>query len=164
MKKLLIITALALGFSTVALAQDKGLGLGIAIGDPDGIVGKYWLSSTHAVDFGFGIAVGPTTVKASGGKENAGSRIHLRASYVMHKIEAIQSSEKFPIYLGAGGYLETGAGSDEAFGLRGVGGLIYWVQQAPLDLFLEVAPTLQLEPSVGFGFQSTIGVRYYFGS
>lgn len=146
-----------------AHAQDRGLGLGVAIGQPNGIVGKVWLNDVNAVDFGLGMAIGPTTVNASGDKENVGSRIHLHGDFLYHMPDKIQSTEKFPLYIGAGAYVESGGLGDDAFGIRGVGGLAYWVQQAPLDLFLEVAPTLQLTPSAGFGFQTSIGVRYYFG-
>ena len=154
---------IAILFTTFpTFAQNHGLGLGVSIGQPDGIAGKYWLTQRHAVDFGLGMDIGPTTTKANGDKENAGSRIYLHGDYLLHSLDAIQSSEQFPIYIGVGGYLETGAGGEDMVGVRGVGGLMYWVRQAPLDLFLEVAPTLQVTPSVGFGFETSIGVRYYF--
>ena len=74
----------------------------------------------------------------------------------------IQSTEEFPVYYGAGIYLSSGGGFDEVFGVRAVLGLEYIVQQAPLDLFFEVTPMMQMNPSTGIGMGASMGARYYF--
>jgi hypothetical protein len=43
-----------------------------------------------------------------------------------------------------------------------VAGLDYLFANTPLDIFLELAPILDLAPKVDFDFNGTIGIRYYF--
>jgi hypothetical protein len=50
----IIILLLLLG--TISPAQDKGYGIGIVLGEPSGLSGKYWLNNTNALDFGLGFS------------------------------------------------------------------------------------------------------------
>jgi len=143
------------------MAQDDGLGLGVMIGDWSGVTGKYWVSSGMAVGFGVGAQVGPTTVNASGDKENSGTIVRIYGDFLLHSPDAIQSTEEFPVHYGLGAYLNTGGLGDDEFGARLVLGLAYQVQQAPLDLYFDLVPYLQLDPSVGFGLAAVVGMRYF---
>jgi len=47
-------------------------------------------------------------------------------------------------------------------GIRFPVGVAYLFDDAPVDLFLEVAPTLDLVPGTYLDFDAGLGVRYYF--
>jgi len=47
-------------------------------------------------------------------------------------------------------------------GVRVPVGISYLFDSVPVDLFLEVAPVVDLVPSTGLGWNSGIGIRYYF--
>lgn len=155
--RLLLAVLLVVVVTLPASAQESGTGVGLMVGDWNGVALKMFLSENTALDFGFGAQVGGT----DGQGENLGSRIRLHGDYLMHNRTAIQSTEKFPIHFGVGAYANLGGGADDQFGVRTVIGLSYLVQQAPLDLFLDLVPHVQIDPSIGFGIGASIGVRYY---
>jgi hypothetical protein len=49
-KYIILLSILVLVLSSSLLAQDKGFGLGIIIGEPTGVSGKLWLSGDNALD------------------------------------------------------------------------------------------------------------------
>ncbi len=162
MKRLALFAGFFFLLASTTFAQDDGLGVGVMIGNPDGIIVKYWINSTMALDAGLGATVGVTTTDSEGKKKNEGTIFRLHGDVLFHNFNRIESTEEFPVYYGVGAYLSSGGGGDDIFGARAVLGLEYIVQQAPLDLFFELAPMVQLKPSVGIGVGASIGARYYF--
>jgi hypothetical protein len=138
-------------------AQKSGSGFGLMIGDWSGVATKFWLGQSTALQFGFGAEVGLTNAN----DENEGTRIRLLGDYLLVNHDAIESTEEFPIHYGVGAYANLGGGLEDEFGVRAVIGLSYIVQQAPLDLYLDLVPHVQIDPSIGFGIGATMGVRYY---
>ena len=144
-----------------SVAQDRGFGLGVIIGEPTGISAKLWTSTVNAFDFGLGWSVGGEQI----GKDNnydKGSRVHFHMDYLWHAFDVIHSSERFPLYYGIGGRINTGGGSDAAVAVRGVFGIAWLPHNTPIDVFLELAPSLQFIPSTGFGLDAGLGARYFF--
>ncbi len=82
--------------------------------------------------------------------------------YLWHSWNAINSAQRFPLYYGIGGRFNSHEDNDGSLAVRGVLGIAWLPHNTPLDLFLEVAPSLELTPSSGFGIDAAIGVRYYF--
>lgn len=136
-----------------SFAQQRPFGLGVIIGEPTGISAKLWTSSINALDFGLGWSVY---------NDNSGNRIHFHTDYVWHSFNAIRSSQQFPLYYGIGGRFNGGPDWKSSLAVRGVMGIIWLPGGTPFDLFLEVAPSLQLTPSTGFALDAAIGVRYFF--
>lgn len=131
------------------LAQDKGLGLGIILGEPTGISGKKWLGEDRAID---------GTVAWSSG-DNSG--LHLHADYLFHKFDLIKVEKgKIPLYYGIGGRIKLG--DDTNVGVRVPVGLEYLFASAPVDIFLELVPRLDLVPDTEFGIDGGLGARYFF--
>ena len=91
-----------------------------------------------------------------------GSRMHFHMDYLWHSFNSIRSTERFPLYYGIGGRFNSGGGYNSSFGVRGVFGIAWLPHSAPLDVFLEVVPVLQLTQSTGFGLDAGLGVRFYF--
>ncbi len=145
-----------------SLAQDHGFGLGVIIGEPTGISAKLWTSHENAFDFGLGWSVGGDRIGRYNGYYDGGRRVHFHMDYLWHSFEAIRSSERFPLYYGIGGRINSGAGYDASIALRGVFGIAWLPHRAPLDVFLELVPSLQLTSAAGFGLDAGLGARYYF--
>lgn len=146
--KFVLSLSLLLFISTIN-AQNKGAGLGLIIGEPTGFSFKYWMSSTTAVD---------AALAWSFVDDGA---FHIHADYILHSFDLIRIPEgKMPFYYGIGGRLKT---SDDArLGVRVPLGLAYLFQKAPVDIFLEVVPILDLTPKTDFKINAAIGARYFF--
>lgn len=162
-----------LGLAVVALclllnvqdsyAQERKFGLGVIIGEPTGISAKLWTSSNNAFAFGLGWSMGGDRFgRWYDGYYNGGSRVHFHMDYLWHAWNAIHSTERFPLYYGVGGRINTGAGYNSSLAIRGAFGVAWLPRETPIDVFLEVAPSLQLTSSTGFGIDAALGARYYF--
>jgi hypothetical protein len=151
---------LTLIYSNILFAQDHGFGLGFIIGEPTGISAKLWTSPENAFDFGLGWSIGGDRITDNTIHE--GSRIHFHMDYLWHSFNAIRSEERFPLYYGIGGRINSGGGYDNSFGVRGVFGVAWLPHSTPLDVFFEIVPVLQLIRSTNFGLDAGLGVRFYF--
>ena len=67
---------------------------------------------------------------------------------------------ELPLYYGIGGRIKDEF--DTKLAMRGVVGLDYLFARAPVDIFFEVAPMLDLTPSTDFEIGAGIGARFYF--
>lgn len=143
-------------------AQERTFGLGVIIGEPTGISAKLWTSNYTAFDFGLGWSMGGDRIGKYGGYYDGGSRVHFHMDYLWHSFEAIHSTDRFPLYYGVGGRINTGAGYNSSLAVRGVLGIAWMPRETPIDVFLEVAPSLQFTSSTGFGIDAGIGARYFF--
>ena len=145
-----------------SFAQARGFGLGVIIGEPTGISAKLWTSPVNALDFGLGWSIGGDRIGKHEEDYDGGSRVHFHMDYLWHSFEAIRSSERFPLYYGIGGRINSGGGYDATVAIRGVIGIVWLPHNTPIDIFLELVPALQIVPSTGFGIDAGIGVRYFF--
>jgi hypothetical protein len=140
--------------------QSRNFGLGIIIGEPSGLSAKLWTSNVNAFDFGLGWSI------AGDGRYNGAytgrSRVHMHMDYLWHAFDVIQSTERFPVYYGIGGRFNSGGGYRSSVAVRGVIGVAWMPRDTPIDVFVELAPSLQLSPSTAFGIDAGIGARYYF--
>jgi hypothetical protein len=82
--------------------------------------------------------------------------------YLWHSWHAIHSTERFPLYYGVGGRLNSGAGYRNSLAARGVFGIAWVPRTGRVDVFVELVPSLQLVPATGFGVDAGLGARYYF--
>lgn len=132
-------------------AQERGFGLGFILGEPTGISGKAWTSSLNAFDFALGYSF-----------SHKNSRVHLHVDYLFHSLRPFDSSEKFLLYYGPGVRLKSRQNDDSILGIRGVLGLAWIPRNAPVDVFLEVVPILNLIPGTSFNMNAGLGARFYF--
>ena len=135
------------------------------LGEPTGISVKGWLDGEHAIDGGLAWSF----------SESGSTRLH--ADYLFHKMDLIPVSKgKLPLYFGPGLRLRfwhsdhywrdgkeyhDGDGSAD-LAVRFPVGLAYLFDGAPVDVFLELVPTLDIIPSTWFEFDAAIGGRYWF--
>ncbi|MCK9279802.1 MAG: hypothetical protein M0P71_04215 [Melioribacteraceae bacterium] len=149
-KSIFVILLIFLTVSSIIKAQDKGFGIGIMLGEPTGLSGKYWLNKINAVDFGLAYSFT--------GNHNAAA---LHADYLWHSFDLIKSSEKIPVYYGVGARLRMYEGSDDSFGVRGVVGIEWFSRDVPIDVFFEIAPVFTLIPETDLDFDAAIGIRFF---
>lgn len=150
MKKfVMIFTLVAVIFSGTVIAEEKEFGLGIILGEPTGISLKKWIGSKAAIDGGIAWSFG-----------NGGS-FHLHVDYLLHDFNQFDVEKgKLPLYYGIG--VRIMAADKSKIGVRIPVGICYIFEKAPLDIFLELGPILDLAPDVKFGFTGCIGARYFF--
>ncbi len=145
-----------------ANAQERKFGLGVILGEPTGLSAKLWTTGRNAFDFGLGWSVGGDRIGRHDVYYDGGSRVHFHMDYLWHSFDAIRSTERFPLYYGVGGRFNSGGGYHSALAVRGVLGIAWLPRGAPVDVFLEAAPSLQFAPATGFGIDAGLGARYYF--
>lgn len=147
MKKAIIISALFLGITSGLFAQHDGLGVGIILGEPTGLSIKTWTGSKTAID------------AAAAWSLRDGGYIHLHADALIHNFSIDVDEGQLPLYFGLGGRVLLA--DDPAIGVRVPLGAAYHFDSAPFDLFIEIAPILDLIPATDFGVNGAIGLRYY---
>ena len=154
-KYFILVTALTfflINFSNT-LAQDSGFGLGVILGEPTGLSGKYWLDNNNALDIALGYSFIPKDAKIS-----------MHVDYLYHLQDVIQSEESITLYYGFGLRLRARSGKQGSFGVRGVIGGSLPLKNIPVEFFLEVAPVFLLLPATALNFDVGIGGRYYFNN
>lgn len=145
----LLILSAAGAFAPGAAAQQSGFGLGVVLGEPTGFAFKGWMDSKSAIDAGLAWSFLHETT------------FHVHMDYLLHT-DAMTKRSDMPVYYGIGGRIKTGGRGDDRIGVRIVGGLAYYLPDAPVDVFIEIAPILDVAPSTDFQVNGGIGARYYF--
>jgi hypothetical protein len=152
-----IIIALVLLLAAISSAQLTGTGIGIVCGEPTGLSLKSWLSSNSAV-----------TVGAAWSFHHDGS-LFLWADYTLHSFNITNASDprSLAFYYGLGGkvsFIDENEPHDDdmMIGVRIPLGLMLPVHTAPIDVFLEIVPTLDLTPDTEFGVNGGLGAHIFF--
>lgn len=148
-----VLTAFVLlSLASVAAAESRGkgdFGLGIILGDPAGVNMKYWTGPTTALGASVAWSVG----------KNKAFLAHV--DYLFHDFEMFKvNSGRLGVYYGVGGRLRTNG--ETRVGIRIPLGVTYLFERAPLDIFFEVAPLLDIIPETKGDVQGGLGVRIYF--
>jgi len=144
------ITLFIVIFSSFSFGQSKGFGLGMIIGEPTGISAKYWTSSGTAFDFGVGYSF------------EKNSYLHIHADYLFHAKNIFKTSENIALYYGPGARIRFVEDASSRLGFRFDVGLVWIPRNTPIDVFLEIAPLLDIIPETDFSINGGIGVRYFF--
>ena len=137
-------------FSSLSFAQSNGFGLGILLGQPSAISAKLWTTSSTAFDFGLGYSF------------ESQNRVHIHADYLFHVKNIFNTTENISLYYGPGARLKLYENDDSRFGVRFDVGLVWIPRNTPIDVFLEIAPILDIIPETSFAMNGGIGVRYFF--
>ena len=127
-------------------------GAGVIFGEPTGLSLKYWLSDALAIDGAAGWSAADHT------------DFYLHSDVLWHNFDLIPVSHgRLPFYFGVGGLLRfRDDNQDNQVGIRVPVGLSYMFDRAPVDIFVEVAPAIDLAPSVRGDITGGIGIRYWF--
>lgn len=155
---------------------NKTFGLGLMLGAPTGLSGKYFVGRSTAIDFGLGTIYGYRDRRA----------LHLHGDFLWHPLSlASTHALELPLYFGIGArflegercYTYDRAGrctyyfnNYTALGIRGPIGLALDFNNVPIDVFFEVALVLDFlvdhdsryDNGVYLDVNGAIGIRYYF--
>lgn len=160
-----IITGLAASLAiSYCTAQDSGFGLGFILGEPTGLSMKGWVNGTQAIDGALAWSL-----------VGSGS-FHAHVDYLFHNYNLITVKKgRLPLYYGPG--IRTRAwhrhghrhgrewhyDHDHAdLGVRFPVGLNYQFASAPIDVFLEVVPSMNVLPATYFDVDAGLGMRFWF--
>ena len=156
-----IVLGLMMIFAKPITAQDHGFGMGIILGEPTGLSAKAWTSTDNAFDFAIAWSFNNYHHDNNNNDFDNDGDVLLQADYVWHFFKAISvSSGKLPIYVGIGARVVLA--DNPSFGIRIPVGLDYLFADAPIDIFLEIVPIMDLSPETDFGVGGGIGIRYWF--
>jgi len=153
------------GFGKSNFEANKTFGLGLILGNPTGLSGKYFVGPSTAIDFAVG-AVGCCRGRRG---------LELHADFLWHPISLV-SAEPFelPLYFGVGGrFYQYNWDRDRrdydgsAIGVRVPGGIAFDFNNVPLDIFIELALVLDFlfdDPydDVYVDLDGAVGIRYWF--
>jgi len=145
-------------FASASVANERlggDFGLGGCLGTPTGITGKLWLGTDNAVQFSFG------------GDWGQFRDISGTADFLVHFRPINVEGDDFSLPVYAGGGVKTDVnwsvpGGQLLIGPRIVLGGTVLVPTLPVDLFIEMAPTVYVYDTVGWVMDGQIGARYYF--
>lgn len=144
---------------TASATWAAGLDLGVMLGEPTGLSGKYWLDKNHAVDGGLAWSLSDD------------QDLHLHGDYLIHRHNVLPEAELpggLAFYYGIGGRLQLREDDDDGrdedddkdkLGLRIPLGL-EWSPNRDLRVFLEVVPVVDLLPDTEAGFNGALGLRF----
>jgi hypothetical protein len=131
---------------TSRVGSPQDLGFGVALGQPMGLTAKYWVTPSAAVDGFMGY--------------HFNSNFDAHADYLWHSFSSLNvSSGRLPFYLGLGGRVL--GGNDSQFGFRFPLGVSYLFPTEPLEAYAEVAPIVEVAPSIGADVDGMVGLRLY---
>ncbi len=148
-KKIALIAFLGILLTGTLKAQESGFGIGAIFGSPTGVSLKLWTGETTAFDASLAWSFYDDGYFA------------VNVNYLWHKFGLIKvDSGKLPLYFGVGAKM--GISDNFHLGVRIPVGLDYMFSEIPLDVFVELAPSLMLIPATTFQFDGGIGVRYFF--
>ena len=148
-----------------AFAQTDGVGVGASIGvtngasavdrNPVGLNVKAWLSDRQAFSGMTSFFIGGTTVSAP-------SYWILQGDYLFHNFNELDVEEGYlALHVGAGGQFTVFEDALNQFALRVPVGVNYMLGSTPVDIFVEVAPTLRITDPTALRFDGAIGFRYF---
>jgi hypothetical protein len=167
LRHVLLVAAVAVGLAAVpsaAHAQQTGVGLGPSIGitndgsatsrNPVGLSVKAWVTDRQAVTGATSFFIGDDDVR---------SYWILQTDLLFHNFEQVSVGEGLlALYVGPGIQATILERTNNELAIRGPVGVNYLFNDAPLDIFIEVAPTLQVTDPVTLRFDGAIGFRFFF--
>ncbi len=134
--------------------QGGPFGLGVSMGTPTGLTGRLWFSRDSAIQF------------STGG--NLGEKGSLTGSmdYIIALEHMSEDEGNYFIttYAGAGvgfDYSYTVNDNSMAFGPRLVGGASVTLPTLPIDIFIQVSPTIFVVQDLTWSMGGQIGAHYY---
>lgn len=150
MARLILIAAVVTALFAGSVLAQGSFGLGMILGEPTGVSAKIFLTERSAIDL------------AAAWSFSDEAALHLHGDYLLHNFDLIEVEEgRLPIYFGIGARVKFE--DDSKFGVRIPVGLAYIFANAPIDIFVEVVPILDLVPDTEFAANGAIGARFYFG-
>jgi hypothetical protein len=150
---IIIMLAAVAGLSHAQTGRTGGnLGIGIIFGEPTGVSFKYWTGQTIAID------------AAAAWSFAGGTAFQIHGDLLFHSFDLFHvETGRMALFYGFGGRFKTrDENGDARLSFRVPIGISYEFQRTPVELFIEIAPMLDLTPKTQGAIGGGIGFRYYF--
>ena len=141
---------------------NKTFGLGVMLGAPSGLSGKYYMTQDTALDFGLGV------YHRFGHRDG----LHAHADFLWHPVSLLGTPAfELPLYFGLGARIwdhdeyRNDYREETHVGVRAPLGIIFDFNRIPLDIFLELAMVIDIVVDDDHSYadlNGALGVRYYF--
>ncbi len=150
-KYVIILLIVSLAANVSAMERER-FGIGVILGKPTGITGKYIIDSNNATVVG----IGWETIND---KES-----YIYADYLFHFYDVIEVPKgKLPLYYGTGIRWVYRENKDNKLGFRIPFGLEYLFEDVSLGAFLELVPVLNVTQDTDLiDWEAGTGIRYFF--
>lgn len=127
-------------------------GVGVILGEPIGASVKYFFNDTLAID------------GAAGWSSHDHSDFYLHSDVLWHNYDLLPVARgRLPVYFGVGGLVRfRNHNEDNQFGIRVPVGISYLFDNAPVDIFAEIGPALDVAPFIRGEITGGVGVRFWF--
>jgi hypothetical protein len=153
---------------------NKTFGLGLELGEPTGLTGKYFLSPSGALDFGVGWLYQHYYY---------GDGVNLYADYLWHPTSLVSAQAfELPFYIGVGArfwsfdYCDPNPNPDicyrgSSLGVRIPLGIAFDFNNVPLDIFFQLVPVIDFvngdyydryRDRTHIGIDFSAGIRFWF--
>jgi hypothetical protein len=149
--------------------SNKTFGLGVELGEPSGINGKYFYATDRAIDFGVGDIYDYYSYRG----------VYAYVDHLWHPVSlASTDSFELPFFVGVGGAIWHWEDyrnyplyyNGNSLGARVPFGISFDFNNTPLDIYLQIVPTLHAfvdrpmyyDRSLYFFIDGSLGVRYWF--
>lgn len=167
------LTAAARSASATEVGYRRNFGLGLMLGEPTGITGKYWITSRNAIDFGLGFGYGRYYDRPCdkwgcyGGYRGAS----INVGYLWHPSVLVRGQAELVWHVGVGGrawFWDYGDRYSERSGFLDVAARVpigldlMFNNPGFLEIYVEIAPSLYLFHGPYLGFEGSLGIRFYF--
>jgi len=179
MTRLILVMVLSLtavaGASATANATEVGgsrnFGLGFQVGDPTALIGKVFVGSGNAIDFGVGFGGwGYGRCRDRQGRwyydcGGYGRDLSLHGDFLWQE-NLVRSQVKLDWHIGGGARVIFWDTWDDTYvallGRMPIGLDLTFNRPSFLEVFFEVGPGIQIWPRLDFDIDAALGVRFYF--
>lgn len=135
-------------------AQQYEYGAGIMLGEPTGLNGKLWWNDNLAFDAGLAWSF-------SGGTEvSIHGDVLIHNWNILREAFGITGGTELPLYYGFGGRLK--AANKSVLGIRFPIGAALILGDFPFDIFMEIAPIMDVAPKTALRGHAAVGFRFWF--
>lgn len=164
----LVATAAATPARATEVNAPRTMGLGLVLGEPNGLSGKLFTGPENAWDAGVGLFSFFGRCRRDGRWESCGggASISLHADYLWQYL-LLDEEVRLSWHFGAGGrvwiFSTDRTASDFALGARVPLGLdLAFRKPEFIEVFLEFTPALYLLPAFGVNLEPALGARVFF--
>ncbi len=128
---------------------------GIILGEPTGASLKYWINDVMAIDGAIG-----ASFNDDGDNDTS---LYLHSDVLWHNFDLLKLPKgRLPVYFGVVGLVRFRDDENNQVGLRVPVGLSYLFDDAPVEIFAEIGPALDIAPSVQGEVTGGFGIRFRF--
>jgi hypothetical protein len=132
-----------------AFAQQGGFGVGLMVGDPNGLTLKVPLGSSQAIDARLGLQFNGV--------------IDIQGNYLITPLTLLENGDlSLPLYFGGGARLILVDNVGAILGLRAPAGVALEFNAAPVEIFAELGLTLFFANDPFLDVDGVVGFHFYF--